>query len=133
MKILSGIAATTLIAAALILGSTTSFSQDACDRGGNHTIQVQAGEDGRPVLSYRGGSAESVYVCRGDQVQWVLTDSDRSFFVDFFDNAPFSGAARRGSSGGTVSVTIGDTVGSYDYGVGFAGGAPMDPRIIVDD
>jgi plastocyanin len=132
MKILSGVTATALVAAALMFGSTTSFSQDACDRGGNHTIQVSAGADGKPVLSYKGGSAENVYVCRGDQVQWVLTGSDRSFFVDFFSGAPFGGAQKRGSSNGAVSVTIGDNTGSYDYGVEFEGGEPMDPRIIVE-
>ena len=132
MKILSGITAAVLVVAAMMLGSPTSFSQDACDHGGNHTIQVRAGTDGRPELSYRGGSAENVYVCQGDNVQWVLTGSDRSFFVDFFSGAPFGGASKRGSSGGAVSVTIGDDTGSYDYGVEFEGGEPMDPRIIVE-
>ena len=132
MKILSGITAAVLVVAAMMLGSTTSFSQDACDHGGNHTIQVRPGADGRPELSYRGGSAENVYVCQGDNVQWVLTGSDRSFFVDFFSGAPFAGASKRGSSGGAVSVTVGDDTGSYDYGVEFEGGEPMDPRIIVE-
>ena len=132
MKILSGITAAVLVVAAMMLGSTTSFSQDACDHGGNHTIQVRPGADGRPELSYRGGSAENVYVCQGDNVQWVLTGSDRSFFVDFFSGAPFAGASKRGSSGGAVSVTIGDDTGSHDYGVEFEGGEPMDPRIIVE-
>ena len=115
-----------------MLGSTEALSQ-TCDHGGNHTIQVQAGADGMPELSYRGGSAEEVRVCVGDSVQWVLTGSDRAFFVDFFAGAPFEGAAKRGSSSGVVSVTIGDVPRKgYDYGVEFAGGAPMDPRIVVD-
>ena len=132
MKILSGIAAATVITAALMIGSTTSFSQDACDHGSNHTIQVQAGADGRPELSYRGGSAENVYVCRGDTLRWVLTGPDRSYFVDFFNGAPFDGDTKVGSSDGVVAVTIGDDTGSYDYGVEFDGGEPMDPRIIVE-
>ena len=132
MKILSGITAAALVVAAMMLGSTTSFGQDACDRGGNHTIQVRPGADGKPELSYKGGSAENVYVCRGDQVQWVLTGADRSYFVDFSNSAPFDGATKVGSSDGVVAVTIGDDTGSYDYGVEFEGGEPMDPRIIVE-
>ena len=86
-----------------------------------------------PELSYRGGSAEEVRVCVGDSVQWVLAGSDREFFVDFFGGAPFDGAAKRGSSGGVVSVVIGDVSRQgYDYGVEFAGGPAMDPRIVVD-
>jgi len=131
MKIFSGIAAAAVFTAALMFGSTTSFSQE-CNHGGNHTIQVSPGADGKPELSYKGGSAENVYVCRGDRVQWVLTGSDRSYFVDFFAGAPFDGATKRGSSDGVVSVTIGDDTGSYDYGVEFEGGEPMDPRIIVE-
>jgi hypothetical protein len=132
MKILSGTVAAAVLTAALMFGSTTSFSQDACDHGGNHTIQVSAGADGRPELSYRGGSAENVYVCRGDQMQWVLTGSDRTFFVDFFSGAPFGGASKRGSSNGAVSVTIGEDTGNYDYDVEFADGGVLDPRIIVE-
>ncbi len=133
MKLSNSIAVTALLATGLVLGSQVSLGQGTCDRGGNHTIQVSVGSDGNPVLSYRGGSAEDVYVCNGDQVQWVLTDSDRSFFVDFFGNAPFGGAATRGSSGGAVSVTIGAGAGSYEYNVEFKDGGGLDPRIIVED
>ncbi|MDH3954855.1 MAG: hypothetical protein OEV03_11570, partial [Gammaproteobacteria bacterium] len=90
------------------------------------------GSDGMPSLKYRGGSAEDVHVCDGDQVQWVLTGSNRDYFVDFMGNAPFPGAARRGSSDGVVSVTIEAEEGSYDYGVNFEDDEPMDPRLIVD-
>jgi hypothetical protein len=121
-------------AGAIILGlaSTDSHSQGNCDRGGNHTIQVREGADGMPALKYRGGSAEDVHVCNGDQLQWVLTGSDREYFVDFMGEAPFPGAAKRGSSGGVVAVTIDAESGAYDYGVNFAGEEPFDPRIIVD-
>jgi hypothetical protein len=121
-------------AGAVILGlaSTDSHSQGNCDRGGNHTIQVREGADGMPALKYRGGSAEDVHVCNGDQLQWVLTGSDREYFVDFMGEAPFPGAAKRGSSGGVVAVTIDAESGAYDYGVNFAGEEPFDPRIIVD-
>ena len=116
----------------LLLGSVDSHSQDTCDRGGNHTIQVKEGADGMPELKYRGGSAEDVHVCNGDQVQWVLVGSDREYFVDFMGDAPFPGAAMRGSSGGVVSVIIDAESRAYDYGVNFAGDEPFDPRIIVD-
>ncbi|HSN51488.1 MAG TPA: hypothetical protein VLS87_03080 [Woeseiaceae bacterium] len=132
MKITSTIAATVAIAAVLLLGSADSNSQGSCSRGGNHTIQVAEGADGMPELSYRGGSAEDVHVCNGDQVQWVLTGSDRNYFVDFMGDAPFPGAAKRGSSGGVVAVTIDAESRAYEYGVNFAGGEAFDPRIIVD-
>jgi len=132
MKILSTIALTTLVAATLLLASGDSNSQGSCDRGGNHTIQVSEGDDGMPALRYRGGSAEDVHVCNGDQVQWVLTGSDREYFIDFMGDAPFPGAAKRGSSGGVVSVTIDASSGPYDYGVNFKGEEAFDPRIIVD-
>lgn len=118
---------------ALLLGATDAVGQDACDHGGNHVIRVTEGADGQPVLSYKDGSAEEVRVCVGDTVRWVLTGSDREFFVDFFAGAPFGGDANQKSSGGAVSVTIGDVEKKgYDYGVNFAGEPPMDPRIVVD-
>jgi hypothetical protein len=132
LKILNTVAVAGIGIAALLLFSTDSNSQDTCNRGGQHTIQVSPGDDGSAALSYKGGSAESVHVCDGDRVQWVLTGSDRDFFVDFFAGAPFGGEARRGSSGGVVAVTIDAESGSYAYGVNFAGDEPMDPVIIVD-
>jgi len=135
VKILSGIATAGLMVAALMLGSTDSLGQDECVSTGNHTIQVQPGEDGVPVLQYRGGSAEEVHVCIGDRVQWVLTGPDRDFFVDFFSGAPFDGATRRGSSGNVVSLVIGamaERGRDYAYGVEFAGEPGMDPHIIID-
>lgn len=132
MRVLVATVLMTLGVAALMLSSTEARSQ-ACDHGGNHTIQVRPDANGVPELSYRGGSAEEVHVCVGDTVQWVLTGSDRAFFVDFFGGAPFDGAAKRGSSDGVVSVVIGDVPRQgYDYGVEFANGPAMDPRIVVD-
>lgn len=135
MKIMRGSAVTGLVVVAMTLSSTSVFGQDACNRGGNHSIQVSVGDDGNPVLKYKGGSAENVYVCLGDQVQWVLTDSDRDFLVDFFRGAPFEGAAKRGSSAGVVVVTIGggaERGKGYEYNVAFVGGGELDPRIIVE-
>jgi hypothetical protein len=132
MKILSTLAISTAMAAAWLLVSADSNGQDSCDHGGNHTIQVSEGPDGMPSLRYRGGSAENVNVCNGDKVQWVLTGPDRDYFVDFMGNAPFPGAAKRGSSSGVIAVTIDAVAGAYDYGVNFEGDEPMDPRIIVD-
>jgi hypothetical protein len=132
MKMMSAMVFTAAVSAVLLLGSADSNGQDNCDRGGNHTIQVTEGSDGMPELSYRGGSAEDVHVCNGDQVQWVLTGSDREYFVDFTGGAPFPGATKRGSSGGVVSVTIDAESGAYEYGVNFAGGEVFDPRILVD-
>ena len=132
MKILSTLAISTAMAAAWLLVSADSNGQDACDHGGNHTIQVSEGADGMPSLTYKNGSAEKVRVCNGDQVQWVLTGPDRKYFVDFMDKAPFPGAAKRGSSNGVVAVTIDADSGAYDYGVNFEGDDVLDPQIIVD-
>ena len=119
----------------MTLGATSSLAQDTCDNGGVHTIQVRVGEDGKPILSYRGGSAEEVRVCLGDRVQWVLIGPDRRFFVDFFAGAPFGGEAKRGSADGVVHITIGGSAergSGYDYNVEFADGGELDPRIIVE-
>ncbi len=134
MKIMSGIAVTGLLLAVLMLASTDSISQEACDHGRNHNIQVRVGDDGNPVLRYRGGSAEGVHVCRGDQVKWELTGSNREYFVDFFAGAPFEGATRLGSNDNVVRITIGESVDrrAYDYGLNFADEPEMDPSIIVD-
>ena len=118
---------------ALVLSTADALGQDNCDHGGNHLIRVTEGADGEPVLSYKDGSAEEVRVCVGDTVRWVLTGSNREFFVDFFAGAPFAGPENQKSDGGAVSVTIGDVERKgYDYGVNFAGEQPMDPRIVVD-
>ncbi len=134
MKILNTIAIAGMTILALTLGSTDSLGQDECDHGGNHTIQVRAGDDGAPALKYRGGSADEVHVCVGDQVQWVLTGRNRDFLIDFFSDAPFEGATTRGSSSNAVSVVIGAAAErrGYKYNVKFADGADMDPEIIVD-
>ncbi len=135
MKIMNGIAVAGLMFVALIMGSTESQGQGTCDNGGNHTIQVRVGDDGEPVLKYRGGSAEEVHVCKGDSVRWVLTGPNREYFVNFFDGAPFAGAQRRGSNDNVVSIVIDNSAmieHPYDYGVNFADEPEMDPSIIVD-
>jgi len=132
LKISNAIAVAGIGIAAVLLFSTVSNSQDACRGGGKHTIQVRPSDDGMPELKYKGGSAENVHVCNGDEVKWVLNGPDRDFFVDFFSGAPFAGAQRRGSNGNIVSVQIDAESGDYEYGVNFAGEEPMDPVIIVD-
>lgn len=133
MKTLVGVILAGAAMLTLIFGATESQAQDVCDNGGNHVIQVTEGDNGEPVLSYRGGSAEEVHVCVGDSVRWVLTGSNREFLVDFFAGAPFAGNSKQQSASATVSVTIGDVERKgYDYGVNFVGEPPMDPRIVVD-
>jgi len=130
MKVLGGIAVATLAVASLMWSSTDSLAQE-CDRGGRHTIQVVPGEDGSAELRYKDGSGDSVRVCPGDTVSWVLTGSDRTFFVDFFSGAPFAGATRRGNNS-TLTIMIDAESGAYNYDVGFDGDPGVDPVIIVE-
>ena len=135
MKIMSGIAVAGMMLAMLMLGSPDSLSQDTCASNGKHTIRVRPTENDTPELTYRDGSAEEVHVCIGDEVNWILTGPERSYFVSFFADAPFEGETRRGSNGNVVSVTIGGPAergSGYDYDVEFADGGSMDPRIVVD-
>jgi plastocyanin len=130
MRVINKIAVATLAIAALMLGSTTTVAQDR-EHCGNHTIQVRPGPDGGVELTYKGGSGDEVRVCPGDSVSWVLTGSDRTFFVDFFSGAPFAGAQRRGNNS-MLEITIDAESGSYNYDVGWDGEDGMDPVIIVD-
>ena len=131
MKILSTITISAAIAGAWLFVSVDSNGQEVCDRGGSHTIQVSEGADGQPSLKYKGEPAESVDVCDGDTVKWVLTGPDRTYIVDFMGKAPFSGDSKRRSNSGAIKVTINAEPGEYDYGVNFEDEEPMDPRIIV--
>jgi hypothetical protein len=130
MKILSGVSIVSLMVAAFVFAGPEALAQQ-CDRGGSHTITVRPDGDGGATLSYRGGPGDSVTVCPGDTVSWVLTGSDRTFFVDFFSGAPFAGANRRGNNS-RLTITIDAEPGSYAYDIGLDGEPGMDPVIIVD-
>jgi len=135
MKIISTAAMATLMFSMLMLGSTESLSQDSCAGSSNHTIQVRPSADDVPELKYKGGSAEEVHVCIGDTIKWVLNGPNRTYFVDFFEGAPFEGVERRGSNSNVVLVTVGGPAepgSSYDYDVAFEDGGTLDPRIVVD-
>ena len=130
MKVSAGIFVAVMAVAVLMLSGDDSMAQE-CDRGGNHTIQVTPGPDGTAELRYQDGSGDSVRVCRGDTVSWVLVGSDRTFFVDFFSGAPFAGATRRGNNS-RLTITIDAESGSYSYDIGFDGDPGADPIIIVE-
>ncbi len=136
MKTLSAIGIAALFIVALMLGSTESSSQDDCEPGRQHVIQVEEDEDGNPVLRYRGGSGDEVTVCKGDNVKWVQTGRNRQFSVDFNyeKGAPFGGPKRRDSENDEIDVDIDSSAesGDYEYDVAFANGEPMDPKIIVE-
>ena len=130
MKALGGIAIATLAVVSFMWSSTDAVAQE-CNRGGTHTIQVVPGEDGSAELRYKDGPGDSVTVCKGDTVSWVLVGSDRTFFVDFFSGAPFAGATRQGNNS-RLTITIDAESGSYNYDVGFDGDPGVDPVIIVE-
>ena len=130
MRVLTGTAVAALAIAALTFGSAPSVAQDR-DHCGNHTIQVRPTDDGGVELRYKGGPGDEVRVCPGDKVSWVLIGSNRTFFVDFFNGAPFAGAERRGNNS-KLTIRIDAESGSYNYDVGWDGEAGFDPVIIVD-
>ena len=133
MKILTTLAVSTAMAGAWLFMSADATGQDTCDRGGKHTIQVSEGADGKPSLKYKGGSAENVYVCDGDTVNWVFPGSERKYIVEFMNKAPFPGESKKKrSQGGAIKITINAEPGEYEYNAEFEGGEPMDPRLIVD-
>lgn len=129
MRILSGIAVTALVIGAFLWGSPESMAQEC---RGNHVIQVEPDGAGGFNLRYGRDSGDSITVCSGDTVRWQLIGSDRSFFVDFQGDAPFSGGAFRGNNIGTLTVTIDAAPGSYYYNIGYDGTGGMDPVIIVE-
>lgn len=131
MRVLGKLAFASFVLGGVMWAGDTPMAQDDCDHGGNHTIQVQPDGAGGVELTYRGGSGESIRVCVGDTVSWVLTGSDRTFFVDFFSGAPFEGATRRGNNS-RLTVTIQAEPGDYDYDIGLDGDPGMDPRLIVE-
>ena len=130
MRILSGVSIAALVVAASFLNGPQALAQ-GCDNGGNHTITVRPDGSGGATLSYRGGPGDEVRVCPGDTVSWVLTGSDRTFFVDFFGGAPFAGDSRRPNNT-RLTVTIDAGPGDYAYDVGLDGGPGVDPVIIVE-
>lgn len=130
MRYLSSLIAAALVIVAVLYTGPSAMAQ-GCDHGGSHTIQVRPNGAGGVSLQYRGGSGNTVRVCSGDTVSWVLTGSDRTFFVDFFSGAPFAGAVRRGNNS-RLTITIDAGPGGYNYDIGWDGGPGGDPIIIVD-
>ena len=130
MRIPGGVSIAALVVAAFLFDGPEAVAQD-CDHGGNHTITVRPDGSGGATLRYRGGPGDAVRVCPGDTVSWVLTGSNRTFFVDFFAGAPFAGDSRRPNNT-RLTVTIDAGTGDYAYDVGLDGGPGVDPVIIVD-
>ncbi len=135
MKLYGGIAAAVLLLAALPPGGESALAQGSCDHGGFHVIQVRADDNDVPTLSYRGGSAEVVRVCLGDRIQWTLIGPNRSFFVNFAGELPYSGGGELRSNRNVITIVVGGAAergDAFDYDVAFADGGELDPRIVVD-
>ena len=135
MKIYTRTAAAGLLVTALLFAGGKTHGQDTCDYGGFHVIQVRADESDVPTLSYRGRAAEEIHVCLGDRIQWTLIGPNRQYFIDFFGEAPYNGAAQLRSNNNVVSLVVGGTAERgdvYDYDVAFEDGGELDARIVID-
>lgn len=125
--------------AALLISATSSyaFAQDsACDRGPETfklKIKVKSDTPTKVVKGFWGQNANTVNVCRGDTIEWKL--SDKSFFIEFPGKTPFDENKKNSKNGKVTTTVSADAEGgvSYKYDVGIDGGGVLDPIIIVDD
>ena len=130
----------TIAALTMLAAHQPVLADGACERAAETfklTIKVIRN---RPTeVTHRGQSAEDLYVCPGDQIEWKLIDpaSAAAFYVDFAGGAPFAGATRRNANNGKILVTIaGDGLrpgASFKYDIGIDGGGVWDPRLIIDE
>jgi hypothetical protein len=134
---------TTIFAAVLFLcvALTTdneSLAQGVCDGEFNsHKLMIHV-SDNRPTrVTQAGQSADDLYVCIGDKIEWQLVGSAKQFYVDFLNGAPFDGAGKKNSNNnGKISVVVGGSAQpgmAYKYDIGIADGGVLDPRIIVSE
>ncbi len=136
MKITTTIFSSVLFLACALTTDSQSFAQGSCEGGpSSHKIMIHV-SDNRPTrVTQHGQSADDVYVCIGDQIEWQLVGSAKQFYVDFVDGVPFDGAGKKNSNNnGKISVVVGGSAQpgmAYKYDIGLVDGGVLDPRIIV--
>lgn len=127
------------VLAALLLGTTSSsaVAQDtACDRDPETfklKIKIKNNTPTEVVKGFFGWNADTLNVCRGDTIEWKLTD--KKFFIEFPADTPFD-EKKKNSSDGKITTTVRSDAErgvSYKYDIGIDGGGVLDPIIIVDD
>jgi hypothetical protein len=82
-----------------------------------------------PLLDPVGLSPGGVNTCH-NWPKWIL-----KYFIDFFGEAPYNGAARLRSNNNVVSLVVGGSAERgdvFEYDVAFEDGGELDPRIVVD-
>lgn len=136
MKITT-ILASILFLAGSIVTDSQSLAQGACGGASQSYKLMIHVNDNRPTsVMYKGQDANDFHVCNGDQVQWQLVGSDKQYWVNFLNGAPFSGGQKQDSnSNGKIDVVIAGEAGpaGYKYDIGIVDGGVLDPRIIIGD
>ena len=130
---------TTILAALFLTGALLTddqpLAQGACGEGASsYKLMIHVSENRPNRVTHQGEDANDFYVCNGDEVEWQLVGSNKQFWVDFINDAPFSGGGKKNSNNnGKVTVIIGGEAQSYKYDIGLADGGILDPRIIIRD
>lgn len=135
MKITTTILASVLFLAGALITNNQSQAQGACgEESSSYKLMIHVSENKPTRVTHNGQDADDFYVCNGDEVEWQLVGSDKQYWVNFLDGAPFSGDQRKNSNNnGKVSVVIDGSAQSYKYDIGIEGGGVLDPKIIIGD
>ena len=135
MKITTAISISVLFLAGALLTDSQPLAQDACGEGANSYKLMIHVSDNRPTrVTHKGQDANDFDVCNGDDVEWQLVGSNKQYWVDFLDGAPFSGDQKKNSNNnGKISVVIDGSAQSYKYDIGLVDGEILDPKIIIRD
>ena len=135
MKITTTILVSVLFLAGALITNNQSQAQDACgDEPNSYKLMIHVSDNKPTSVTHKGDDASDFYVCSGDEVEWQLVGSEKQYWLDFIDGAPFSGGAKKNSNNnGKVSVVIDGSAQSYKYDIGLVDGGVLDPKIIIRD
>ncbi len=135
MKITTAITVSVLFLAGAFLTNSQPLAQDACGEDANsYKLMIHVSHNKPTRVTHKGQDADDFYVCNGDEVEWQLVGSEKQYWLNFIDGAPFSGGAKKNSNNnGKVSVVIDGSAQSYKYDIGLVDGGVLDPKIIIRD